>query len=69
MAQKEVVLVVSMHTPFMQVKKDSQYCRYMLEKKGCEYEEVDAGVDWERRDALLARSGASALPQVFIDGE
>jgi hypothetical protein len=35
-SQKEIVVLTSFNTPFQQVKKDSQYVRYMLEKKGVE---------------------------------
>lgn len=48
----------------MQVKKDSQYVRYMLEKKGVEFEEVDGGIDFARRDSLLKKSMVKTLPQV-----
>ena len=40
MSQKEVVVLTSFNTPFQQVKKDSQYVRYMLEKKGVEVSEA-----------------------------
>ncbi len=36
MSQKEIVVLTSFNSPFQQVKKDGQYVRYMLEKKGVE---------------------------------
>ena len=48
------------------------YCPYciravsLLEKKGVEFTEIEAGGDPEKRREMMQRSGRSTYPQIFI---
>lgn len=53
----------------------TQFCPYchrakaLLEDYDIGFEEIDLGVEPERRDEMIERSGGSGtVPQVFIDG-
>lgn len=41
----------------------------LLRDRGLEFEEIDAGMDPERRAEMVERSGARTFPQIFIDGQ
>ena len=41
----------------------------LLNKRGLEFEEIDAGMDPKRREEMVERSGARTFPQIFIGGE
>jgi glutaredoxin 3 len=48
------------------------YCPYcsravsLLEKKGVEFDEIDAGADLDRRREMIQRSGRATYPQIFV---
>ena len=48
------------------------YCPYciravsLLEKKGVEFTEIEAGGDPDKRREMMQRSGRSTYPQIFI---
>lgn len=45
------------------------YCRrakQLLQAKGLAFTEIDIGDDERLREAVLARSGSSTVPQIFI---
>ena len=52
----------------------SPFCGYchaakgLLERKGVVFEEVDVMFDRSKRDEMMARSGRTTVPQVFVDG-
>lgn len=41
----------------------------LLEDKGVEFHEIHAGVDPEKRQEMVQRSGRNTFPQIFIDGK
>ncbi len=41
----------------------------LLNKRGLEFEEIDAGMDPKRRTEMVERSGARTFPQIFIGGK
>ena len=46
------------------------YCtqaRELLASKGVQFEEIEVGDDDRQRVALIARTGRSTFPQIFID--
>ena len=40
----------------------------LLTKKGVAFTEIEAGMDPEKRQEMVQRSGRSTFPQIFIDG-
>jgi glutaredoxin 3 len=40
----------------------------LLGRKGAQFTEIDAGFDPAKRREMIARSGASTFPQVFVGG-
>jgi len=48
------------------------YCPYcmralsLLEKKGVDFTEVEAGFDPEKRQEMMRRSGRATFPQIFV---
>lgn len=48
------------------------YCPYciravsLLEKKGVEFDEIEAAFDPEKRAEMMQRSGRATFPQIFI---
>jgi glutaredoxin 3 len=38
----------------------------LLESKGVEFHEIDAGMDVEKRREMIQRSGRTTYPQIFI---
>jgi glutaredoxin 3 len=38
----------------------------VLNEKGAEFEEIEAGMDPARRNEMMDRSGRSTFPQIFI---
>ncbi|HEY0438229.1 MAG TPA: glutaredoxin 3 [Phenylobacterium sp.] len=48
------------------------YCGYcaraldLLERKGVEFTEVEAGFDAEKRQEMMQRSGRTTFPQIFV---
>jgi len=38
----------------------------LLKEKGAQFTEIEAGFDPARRDEMVARSGSSTFPQVFV---
>ena len=40
----------------------------LLTKKGAAFTEIEAGMDPEKRQEMVQRSGRSTFPQIFIDG-
>ncbi|HVI32783.1 glutaredoxin 3 [Phenylobacterium sp.] len=51
------------------------YCPYciravsLLEKKGVEFDEIEAAFDPEKRAEMMQRSGRATFPQIFIGGQ
>ncbi len=41
----------------------------LLEKRGLEFEEINAGMDPQRRAEMVKRSGSHTFPQIFIGGK
>jgi glutaredoxin 3 len=41
----------------------------LLDQKGVAYTEIEAGMDPEKRQEMMQRSGRSTFPQIFIDGQ
>jgi len=47
------------------------YCaraRALLQARGAEFEDIDIEAQPQRRAEMIARSGRSTVPQIFIDG-
>lgn len=48
------------------------YCPYciravdLLEQKGVDFSEIEAGFDPEKRQEMMSRSGRTTFPQIFI---
>ena len=48
------------------------YCGYcaraldLLERKGVEFTEIEAGFDPEKRQEMMRRSGRTTFPQIFV---
>ena len=50
----------------------SAYCSRalaLLQRKGVEFEQIDATMDQEKRAEMRERSGRSTFPQIFIGGK
>ena len=48
------------------------YCaraKALLDAKGVNYTDIDVTADREKELEMIQRSGAHAVPQIFIDGE
>eukprot|EP01087_Luapelamoeba_hula_P011289 TRINITY_DN304_c0_g1_i1.p1 TRINITY_DN304_c0_g1~~TRINITY_DN304_c0_g1_i1.p1 ORF type:complete len:219 (-),score=53.57 TRINITY_DN304_c0_g1_i1:37-693(-) len=69
---KRVTAAVQMYwssaTPSLQVKKETQSMRWLLEKKRIYFEEYDVHFDQMRLMDMKSRSGFTTLPQLFISG-
>ncbi|MBX7249409.1 MAG: glutaredoxin 3 [Caulobacteraceae bacterium] len=52
-----------------------EFCSYcsralaLLQRKGVEFEQIDATMDQEKRAEMRERSGRSTFPQIFIGGK
>ncbi|EAL67927.1 thioredoxin domain-containing protein [Dictyostelium discoideum AX4] len=53
----------------LQVKKDQQAIKNLLEAKKIEYVEYDVASDLEKREYMKKVSGKTVLPQLFINGK
>ncbi|MFI4973581.1 MAG: glutaredoxin 3 [Caulobacterales bacterium] len=40
----------------------------LLDAKGVDYSEIEAGMDPQKRREMMQRSGRSTFPQIFING-
>jgi glutaredoxin 3 len=40
----------------------------LLSQKGVAFTEIEAGMDPEKRQEMMQRSGRNTFPQIFIDG-
>ncbi|HZZ89339.1 MAG TPA: glutaredoxin 3 [Caulobacteraceae bacterium] len=40
----------------------------LLDQKGARYTEIEAGMDPQKRQEMMQRSGRNTFPQIFIDG-
>lgn len=45
-----------------------QRARALLRAKGAKFEDIDVEAQPEKRAEMIARSGRSTVPQIFIDG-
>lgn len=59
----EIVIYTRMFCGFCTAAKS------LLNKRGLEFEEIDAGMDPNRRAEMVERSGARTFPQIFIGGK
>lgn len=59
----EIVIYTRMFCGFCTAAKS------LLNKRGLEFEEIDAGMDPQRRSEMVERSGARTFPQIFIGGK
>lgn len=41
----------------------------LLNEKGADFEEIEAGMDPKLRQEMMDRSGRTTFPQIFIDGK
>jgi glutaredoxin 3 len=41
----------------------------LLNQKGVKFTEIEAGMDPEKRQEMVQRSGRSTFPQIFVGGE
>ena len=52
-----------------------EFCSYcsralaLLQRKGVEFEQIDATMDQEKRAEMRERSGRSTFPKIFIGGK
>ncbi|CAM3758789.1 glutaredoxin 3 [Rahnella bruchi] len=53
-------------------KATCPYChraKALLNSKGVSFDEIAIDGDAEKREKMIARSGRSTVPQIFIDGQ
>ena len=54
----------------MYVRQGCPFCHRaqdLLRRKGQAWDEIDIGVEPERRDEMIERSGRTTVPQIWID--
>jgi len=67
-ASGTVELFLSLATSSLQVKKDIQSMKFLLDKKGVKYLEYDVGTNEAKKNEAFSKSGTRTLPQLFING-
>ena len=56
-----VEIYTTRHCPYCNAAKA------LLKKKGVDFNEVDVGRDWERREEMIQRAnGRTTVPQIFV---
>jgi len=64
-----IELFLSLATSSLQVKKDIQSLKFLLDKKGVKYLEYDVGTNEQKKNEAFSKSGKRTLPQLFINGK
>mmetsp|Transcript_7341 Transcript_7341/g.11171 ORF Transcript_7341/g.11171 Transcript_7341/m.11171 type:complete len:97 (-) Transcript_7341:42-332(-) len=68
MSTAPVIAVYTTSVAFsVKLKKDQQNLRWLLEKKGVQFEEFDVASDDKAKQTMQEKSGKRTLPQVFVD--
>lgn len=65
----EVVLYYASVSGTAKTKKDTQSLRWLLEKKGVAFEEVDVARNPVALGTIRQKSGKNTIPQLFVDGK
>jgi len=63
----ELIIYVTYIGAVRKTSSDCSRLQMILDNHGIEYTKVDLGVEPEKREQMVKKSGKKTLPQVFID--